>query len=70
MSFLFGSPSPPPPPPPPPAAPQMASPSIMEQAAAEKRTLASAEGQGYNGTDVTGGQGAKAPSTTKSLLGG
>ena len=50
----------------------------MEQGAAEKRTLASAEGQGYNGTDVTGGQGAKTPVTTaavgsgaaKSLLGG
>jgi hypothetical protein len=70
VSFLFGAPSPPPPPPPPPAAPQAASPSIMEQGAAEKRTLASAEGQGYLGTDVTGGQGAKAPSTTKSVLGG
>lgn len=76
MSFLFGSPQAPPPPPPPPSAPQLAQPSIAAQGAAERQSLASAEGQGTNGTDVTGGQGTPAPSTTnnptasKSLLGG
>lgn len=71
MSMIFGGgQSPPPPPPPPPAAPQLASPSIMEQGMAERETLATAAGEGLEGTDVTGGQGAKAPSTTKSLLGG
>lgn len=70
MSMLFSSPKAPQAPPPPPAAPQTASPSIMEQAASERETLASAEGGGMNGTDVTGGKGAAAPSTTKSLLGG
>ena len=47
----------------------LSSPTIMEQAAQERATLASAEGQGTMGTDMTGGQGAKNPSTTKSLLG-
>lgn len=70
MSMLFGSPKAPAPPPPPPSAPQAANPSIMEQAASERETLASAEGAGMSGTNATGGQGAKAPSTTKSLLGG
>ena len=69
MSFLFGSPKAPVPPPPPPQPPQLANPSIAEQGAAERRNLASAEGQGFTGTDVTGGQGSKNPSTTKSLLG-
>lgn len=71
MSMPFG-PSTPAPPPPPPSAPQAASPSIAQNAAVQKETLANAEGAGNNGTDVTGGQGAKAPSTTasKSLLGG
>lgn len=81
MSFLF--PKAPAPPPPPPAAPTLANPSIAEQGAAERQRLASAEGQGYSGTDVTGGQGAANPQTTatmaniaqaqkppKSLLGG
>lgn len=69
---LFSSPKAPPPPPPPPAAPQMASPSVAQSAAIEKETLASAEGAGSNGTDVTGGQGVSKGSTntTKSLLGG
>jgi hypothetical protein len=70
MSMLFGSPKAPTPPPPPPAAPQLGQASIMEQAASERETLASADGGGMTGTDVTGGQGAKSPSTTKSLLGG
>ena len=74
MSFLFGSPKAPPPPPPPPNAPSMASPSIAEQGAAERQTLASAAGAGFTGTDVTGGRGAANPQTTatpvKSLLGG
>jgi hypothetical protein len=64
MSFLFGSPKAPPPPPPPPAAPQLANPSIAEQGAAERQKLASAEGQGTDGTDVTGGRGAANPRTT------
>lgn len=68
---LFSSPSPPPPPPPPPAAPQQASPSVMQSAALEKETLASAEGAGLNGTDKTGGQGVTGQQqTTKTLLGG
>ena len=70
MSFLFGSPQAPPPPPPPPAAPRIANPSIAEQGTSERQALAGAEGAGTNGTDVTGGQGAANPSTTKSLLGG
>jgi hypothetical protein len=72
MSFLFPSSSKPPaPPPPPPAAnpPRLAQPSIMAAGAAEKTALQTLEGQGMSGTDVTGGQGAKAPSTTKTLLG-
>lgn len=64
MSFLF--PKAPAPPPPPPAAPILANPSIAEQGAAERQRLASAEGEGFSGTDVTGGQGAKAPTTTAS----
>lgn len=64
------------PPPPPPPAPMLMQPSIAEQGASERASLASAAGQGFSGTDVTGGQGAKAPPTTgaagqqKSLLGG
>ena len=67
---LFDVPAAPTPPPPPPAAPLAASPSIAENNKAQKETLATAEGEGLNGTDVTGGQGVKAPATTKSLLGG
>jgi hypothetical protein len=70
MSMLFGGPSVPAAPPPPPNPSSVASPSIMEQGAAERASLAGAEGAGSGGTDVTGGQGAAAPSTTKSLLGG
>ena len=69
MSFLFGGVKAPTPPPPPNLASTLAAPTIMEQAAQERATLASAEGQGTMGTDMTGGQGAKNPSTTKSLLG-
>lgn len=74
MSFLIPSgPSPPPPPPPPANAPTL--PSTIQNGAAERQTLAAAEGEGMSGTDVTGGQGAKNPDTTKtiqtkSLLGG
>lgn len=68
MSFLF--PKAPPPPPPPPAAPQLADRSIAEAGANEKRSLASADGEGFSGTDVTGGRGSAAPATTKTLLGG
>lgn len=66
---MFGGPKAPDPPPPPPAPPSLAQPSIVQQGAAEREQLASAGGQGFTGTDVTGGQGAGAPSTTKSLLG-
>jgi hypothetical protein len=70
MSMLFGGPKLPDPPPPPPNPANLAAPSIMEQGAAERKTLAGAQGAGSDGTNVTGGQGASAPSTTKSLLGG
>lgn len=70
MSFLFPHPSAPTPPPPPPAPANPAQSSIMEQGAAQRQRLSSAEGQGTDGTDVTGGQGAAAPATTKTLLGG
>lgn len=72
MSMLFGE-KPPAPPPPPPSAPNLAQPSIAEQGAAERQSLASAAGQGFEGTDKTGGQGAANPTTTaptKSILGG
>lgn len=72
MSTLFSTPKAPiaPPPPPSPAAP--ASPSVMEQGASERQTLSSAAGEGFSGTDLTGGQGAAGAGTggtTKSLLG-
>lgn len=83
MSAIFGAlfgggksaAQPPAAPPPPPSAPMLSRPSIAEQGAAERESLASAEGQGFTGTDVTGGQGASSPNTTnnqgtKSLLGG
>lgn len=71
MSFIMGGgPSAPPPPPPPPTAAAPAQPSIAQQGAAERASLSNAAGAGFSGTDVTGGQGASAPSTTKSLLGG
>lgn len=60
---LFGGATAPAPPPPPPAAPTLAGPTIAEQGALERQRLASAEGQGFNGTDVTG-SGVKAPRTT------
>lgn len=68
MAFLFPKTPAPPPPPPNPASPADAS--IMEQGAAERTALANAEGAGFNGTDVTGGQGTKSPTTTKTTLGG
>jgi hypothetical protein len=71
MSF-GGSPSPPPPPPPPPAPPSISQNTIAADAAAERARLAAAEGAGFSGTDVSGGQGVSpsSVSTTKSLLGG
>lgn len=57
-------------PPPPPAAPSLGQDSIQSEGAQQKQSLLSAEGEGLNGTDVTGGQGAANPNTTKSLLGG
>lgn len=68
--MIFDPPKPPAIPPPPPSAPNIAQPSIAEQGAAERTSLASAQGQGLNGTDVTGGQGSAPPPTTKSILGG
>ena len=67
---MLGTPSAPPPPPPPPAPPTMATPSIAQSGAAERARLQSEGGMGFAGTDVTGGAGLKAPTTTKSLLGG
>ena len=64
MSMLFGSPAAPPPPPPPPAAPSLAQPSIAEAGAQEQQRLASAEGAGFLGTDVTAPGGTPAPQTT------
>lgn len=69
MGFLFPTPKAPAPPPPPPSAASPDSGSIAETGAAQRASLASAEGSGSNGTDVTGGEGASAPATTKSLLG-
>jgi hypothetical protein len=69
MSTLFGGPSVPAVPPPPPKPPSLAQPSIMSSGMAEKQRLATQAGGGFNGTDITGPQGAKAPTTTKSLLG-
>ncbi len=69
MSTLFGGPAAPAPPPPPPNPPSLAQPSIMQAGMAEKNRLAAQAGGGFNGTDVTGPQGAKAPNTTKTLLG-
>lgn len=70
MSFLGGGSkaAPPPPPPPPPAAPQVSA--VQAQGMAETASLASAAGGGLNGTDLTGGQGAANPRTTKTALGG
>lgn len=52
----------------------LANPSIAQGASQERSRLASAAGEGFTGTDVTGGQGAAAPQTTagapKNLLGG
>lgn len=72
MSFLTGggNSTPPAPPPPPPAPPSVAQTSILQQGAAERSRVKGTSGSGFSGTDVTGGQGAKAPNTTKSLLGG
>ncbi len=73
MSFL--SPSLPAPPPPPPNPTNLSAPSIIEQGASERAQLASASGQGSDGTNVTGGQGVANPATTanpgasKTLLG-
>lgn len=68
MSFMFPHPSLPAPPPPPPAPASLASSSVLESGAAERARLSSAEGQGFEGTDVT--QADKGtPETTKSVLG-
>lgn len=66
---MFKPPSAPAAPPPPPAAPQLGANSIMQEAASERETLATAEGGGMGGTVLTSGQGASNPSTTKSVLG-
>lgn len=77
---IFGAQTPqaPAPPPPPPNPPQLAQASIAEQGAAERASLSSAAGGGFNGQDMTGGQGvtgtvnttANQGMQTKSLLGG
>jgi hypothetical protein len=75
MSFLAPkAPAPPPVPPAPPAPPTPASTSIIETGATQRAAVTGADGAGFEGNDVTGGQGAPSPSTTanpqKSLLGG
>ena len=76
MATLFNPPKAPAPPPPPPNPPSLSNASIAEQGAAERTALQNAEGAGFGGTDITGGQGAAAPATTanpsqsKTLLGG
>lgn len=70
MTALFSAPKAPPPPPPPPAPPDLNSASIAEAGAAARQSIASAQGQGFAGTDVTGGKGAPNPTTTKTALGG
>lgn len=70
LGDIFSGPKAPPPPPPPPAPPTLAQPSIMEAGTAERQRMNAAAGSGMEGTDVTGGQGAANPQTTKSLLGG
>lgn len=65
---MFGEKAPAPPPPPP-APASLAQPSIQEARANQRASLASASGEGFEGTDETGGQGAQNPSTTKVLLG-
>jgi hypothetical protein len=71
MSFLM--PSLPAPPPPPPNPTNLAAPSIMEQGAAERAQLASASGQGSDGTNVAGASQAAPAQTTanpmKTVLG-
>jgi hypothetical protein len=73
MSFLFPHPAAPTPPPPPPNPANIASPSIIEQGAAERSQLAGAQGAGSDGTDVTGGKNGIPGNTTanpaKTLLG-
>lgn len=63
---LFGKPTPAPPPPPP---TQLASPSIIESASAQRAAMAGAGGVG-DGTDLTGGQGVKSISTTMQPMAG
>ncbi len=72
MSFLTGgnTPQAPAPPPPPPAPTSVAQTSIMQEGAAQRSRIKGAQGSGFAGTDVTGGQGAAPARTTKSLLGG
>jgi hypothetical protein len=65
---MFGAPAPPAAPPPPPNAATTATPSVMEQGAAESARLNSANGAGFLGTDVTGDK-AGNPATTKTVLG-
>ena len=66
---VSGGPKAPAPIPGPPQAASIGQSSIASQGAQERQALASAAGAGLNGTDETGGQGASAPPTTKSLLG-
>lgn len=66
---MFGTPSAPAATAPPPPPPGLAQPSIMQAGLAERKRLNAAAGGGMDGTSMTGGQGAAAPKTTKTLLG-
>lgn len=68
LASTFLGPKAPPPPPPPPSPSTLASPGVAQTGQAESQRLQGAEGQGFEGTDVTGGN-AGAASTTRSLLG-
>lgn len=71
MGMLFGggASTPPPPPPPPPAAnpPTVANSTSSAAASAAKSRAAMAEGSGFEGTELTSGQGAAAPAATAGL---
>jgi len=71
MGALFGGGQsmPPPPPPPPPAAnpPTLANSTASAAGAAAKSRAAMAEGSGFEGTELTSGQGAAAPNVTAGL---
>jgi hypothetical protein len=57
------------PPPLPPAPPTPASSAVANAMATEQAAISAAAGAGFDGTLLTGGQGAAAPTTTKKLTG-